>query len=139
MRVVIDTNVLWVSISRKSESHWIFKAILDGSITLCVTTDILDEYSEIMSLMLGNEASEAVLSVFDNLPNIEYITRYYRWLAIKADPDDDKFVDCAVAANALCIVTEDGHFNILKKLSYPKVTYLNIKAFSEFYKQYQTP
>jgi uncharacterized protein len=87
----------------------------------------------------GNEASEAVLSVFDNLPNIEYITRYYRWLAIKADPDDDKFVDCAVAANALCIVTEDGHFKVLKKLSYPKVTCLNIKAFSAFYKQYQTP
>jgi len=138
MRAVIDTNVLWVSVSRKSESHWIFKAILEGSITLCVTTDILDEYSEIMSLKLGTEASEAVLSVFDNLPNIKYITRYYRWLAIKADPDDDKFVDCAVAANALCIVTEDGHFKVLKKLPYPKVNSLNIKEFADYYKQYHS-
>ncbi len=133
MRVVIDTNVLWVSVSRRSASHWIFRAILDGTITLCVTTDILDEYAEIMSLKLGYETSEAVLSTFDNLPNIELITRYYRWLAIKADPDDDKFVDCAVAANAVSIVTEDKHFKVLKKLTFPKVQTMTIQAFERFY------
>lgn len=133
MRIVIDTNVLWVSISRRSASNWIFRAILDGSITLCVTTDILDEYAEIMSLKLGFEASEAVLSAFDNLPNIHLITRYYRWFAIQSDPDDDKFVDCAVAANATCIVTEDRHFKILKQLLFPKVHVLTIDEFSDFY------
>jgi hypothetical protein len=55
-----------------------------------LTTDIVDEYAEIMSLKLGAEASEAVLSVFDNLPNIELVTRYYRWFTIKADADDDR-------------------------------------------------
>jgi uncharacterized protein len=133
MRVVIDTNVLWVSVSRRSATHWIFRAILDGSITLCVTTDILDEYAEIMSMKLGFETSEAVLSIFDNLPNIELITRYYRWLAIEADPDDDKFVDCAVAAKAVCIVTEDNHFKILKKLTFPKVQAMTIREFDTFY------
>ncbi len=133
MRVVIDTNVLWVSVSRYATSHWIFEAILNGSITLCVTTDILDEYAEIMSSKLGFEASETVLSVFDNLPNIHLINRYYRWFAIKADPDDDKFVDCAVAANAICIVTEDRHFRVLKNLSFPKVKALTIEEFADFY------
>ncbi|MEZ0610487.1 putative toxin-antitoxin system toxin component, PIN family [Fibrella sp. WM1] len=98
MRVVVDTNVLWVSVSRRSASHWIFQAILNGSLTLCVTTEILEEYAEIMSSKLGTDASEAVLSVFDNLPNLELITRYYRWHAITNDPDDDKFVDCAVGS-----------------------------------------
>jgi putative PIN family toxin of toxin-antitoxin system len=133
MRVVIDTNVLWVSVSRYSTSHWIFKAILDGSITLCVTTDILDEYAEIMSLKLGFETSEAVLSIFDNLPNVHLVTRYYRWFAIKADSDDDKFVDCAIAANATCIVTEDRHFRVLKYLPFPKVQALTINEFTDLY------
>lgn len=133
MKVVIDTNVLWVSISRRSASHWLFQAILDGSLTICVTTEILDEYSEIMSSKLGIEASEAVLSLFDNLPNIQLITRYYRWFAIKADADDDKFVDCAVAANAICIITEDKHFKILEKLDFPKITAMNIAKFEDFY------
>ena len=132
MKVVIDTNVLWVSVSRRSASHWIFEAILDGSLTICVTTDILDEYAEIMSMKLGTETSDAVLSIFDNLPNILYLTRYYRWFAIKADTDDDKFVDCAVAADAVCIITEDKHFKVLKKLDFPKVKTMNIEQFSAF-------
>ena len=133
MQVVIDTNVLWVSVSRRSSSHWIFKAILDGSISLCVTTDILEEYAEIMSLKLGVEASDAVLSVFDNLPNLIQITRYYRWHTIKVDPDDDKFVDCAIAANAICIVTEDKHFKVLKSLDFPKVETMTIEQFYQFF------
>ena len=135
MNVVIDTNVLWVSIARRSVSHWIFEAILNGSLTLCVTTDILDEYAEIMTLKLGTDTSEAVLSIFDNLPNIKLVTRYYRWFAIKNDPDDDKFVDCAVAANVICIVTEDKHFNILKQNSFPKVEVMNMNAFKLFFEK----
>ncbi len=138
MRVVIDTNVLWVSISRRSSSHWLFEAILNGTLTLCVTTEILEEYAEIMSQKLGAAASEAVLSVFDNLPNVEYITRYYRWYAITQDPDDDKFVDCAVAAGTLCIVTEDGHFNTLKKLLFPKIATMTIAEFKLFFGQSQS-
>lgn len=135
MKVVIDTNVLWVSVSRRSASHWLFQAVLEGSLTLCVTTDILDEYAEIMSSKLGIEASEAVLSLFDNLPNIQLITRYYRWFAIKADADDDKFVDCAVAANAICIITEDKHFKVLKQLDFPKVKAMSINEFEGLYQK----
>lgn len=34
---------------------------------------------------------------------------------------DNKFVDCAVVANAKFIVTEDRHYNELKDLDFPKV------------------
>ncbi len=133
MRVVIDTNVFWVSISRRSGSHWIFQALLEGKITLCVSTEILEEYAEIIAMKLGEEVSQAILSVIDNLPNVEYITRYYKWQAIYADPDDDKFVDCAVSANAACIISEDKHFKVLKTLEYPKVLCLSIKEFETFF------
>ena len=133
MKVVIDTNVLWVSISRKSSSHWIFKAILDGSLIVCVTTDILEEYSEIISQKLGLNISEAVLNVFENLENIEYITSYYRWLIVKKDPDDDKFVDCAIASNAIGIITQYSHFKVLKKIAFPKVRIFSIGEFEEYY------
>ena len=139
MRVVIDTNVLWVSVSRRSASHWIYRAIVDGSLSLCVTTEILNEYAEIMSETLGTEASEAVLSLFNNLPNIHFVTTYFRWLAIKADPDDDKFFDCAVAASANCIVTEDGHFKILKKLDFPKMRVMNITQFEKHFAEFRSP
>jgi len=129
VKVVLDTNVLWVSISRRSTSYFIFKSLLEGRITLCVTTDILEEYEEIIGEMLGGAAAEAVMGTIENLQNTVLATRYYRWLAIVNDPDDDKFVDCAVATNAVCIVTEDQHFNVLRTRIFPTVTVLNSEQF----------
>ena len=40
---------------------------------------------------------------------------------IVADPDDDKFVDCAVTGNAKYIVTEDSHYDVLNGLDFPRV------------------
>ena len=61
MKVVLDTNVLLVSISQRSRLHWIFDALLKGRYSLCVTTDILLEYEEkldeIFSPLLGHARS----------------------------------------------------------------------------------
>ena len=56
-----------------------------------------------------------------NNPHTQFITPYFRFKLIVADPDDDKFVDCAVAANAKYVVTDDGHFDVLKQIDFPKV------------------
>jgi len=48
VRVVLDTIVLLVSISNRSRLHWIFKKLINQEYTLCVTTDILAEYAEII-------------------------------------------------------------------------------------------
>lgn len=47
--IVIDTNVLLVSISGKSKYHWIYKALLSGKFNLLLSNDILNEYEEIIS------------------------------------------------------------------------------------------
>jgi predicted nucleic acid-binding protein len=48
---------------------------------------------------------------------------------IEADADDNKFVDCAVAADAEYIVSNDAHFNVLKQIDWPKLTVISIKEF----------
>ena len=48
---------------------------------------------------------------------------------ITADPDDNKFVDCAFAAGADYLVSEDSHFNVLNKISFPQ---LNLVTLDEF-------
>ena len=45
---------------------------------------------------------------------------------IEADADDNKFVDCAIAANAKYVVTDDNHFDILKRIDFPKVDIISI-------------
>jgi len=74
-RVVLDTNVLLVSISDKSKLHWVFKNLIDNKYQLYVTTDILLEYSEILSFHINQQVSESVLGVFENLSNVNFINQ----------------------------------------------------------------
>ena len=43
--------------------------------------------------------------------------------------DDNKFVDCAVTADAAYIVTNDAHFNELDSIAFPKVEHMRIEDF----------
>lgn len=131
MKFVLDTNVLVVAISRKSPHYWIWQTLQDGLYEIAVTTEILAEYEEILSNYLGQEVAKNVLQTLVNLPNVDYVTKYYSWNLIKVDVDDNKFVDCAVAANSNGIITEDKHFNTLKDIPFPSLQIIDIKVFKE--------
>jgi putative PIN family toxin of toxin-antitoxin system len=121
MKVVIDTNVLLVSFSTKSNFRWIFDSFLNEDFTLCVTTDILLEYEEIISNHMGKGIATTILNLLENAPNVLLITKYFKWNLIYADPDDNKFVDCAIASDAKYLVSNDKHFNVLKNITFPKI------------------
>jgi len=135
MRVVIDTNVMLVSISDRSPHHWIFQGLIKNKFELCVTTDILLEYEEIIAEHMGRSVSESFLGVLENLPNVELITFFYRFDLIKKDRDDNKFVDCAIASSARFIVSEDKDFNIFKNLDFPKVETVDLREFRKILKE----
>ncbi|MBQ9666797.1 MAG: putative toxin-antitoxin system toxin component, PIN family [Bacteroidaceae bacterium] len=120
-RLVLDTNSLIQCISRQSQYHDLWLSFLDGRNILCVSTEILAEYTEILEKKTSAAFAELALEVITNNPYTEFITPWYHFNAIKADPDDNKFVDCAVVANAKFIVTEDHHYNELKNLDFPKI------------------
>ncbi|KAF2511325.1 putative toxin-antitoxin system toxin component, PIN family [Flavobacterium foetidum] len=131
-KIVLDTNVFLVSISSKSKLHWIFRNLLDGKYILCLTTDILAEYAEIIEQQMGITASENALGVLENLKNVEYITNYFKFNLLK-DEDDNKFVDCAISSNADFIVTHDSDFNLLKKIDFPKVIIIDTIEFNSIF------
>jgi len=129
MRVVLDTNVLLVSITPKSIFYPIFDSFLKEDYELCVTNEILLEYEEILKKKVGLELASVVIDIIENAPNTIFITRYFEWNLINADLDDNKFVDCAIASNAKLLVTEDKHFNVLRQIDFPKVQLINIEKF----------
>ncbi|RYF69526.1 MAG: putative toxin-antitoxin system toxin component, PIN family [Cytophagaceae bacterium] len=138
MRVVLDTNVLLVSISDRSPYHLLFKSFLSGQYTLCVTTELLDEYAEIIATHANPVLANAILEVIENAKNVVFITRYFAFDLIKVDPDDNKFVDCAIASNADFIVTNDSHFNVLKTIPFPQVNVVSISVFMDVLRQLPT-
>ena len=125
-RLVLDTNSLVQCVSRRSPYHDLWLSFLDGRNELCVTTEILNEYTEILERYTSHLFTEYVLNVIANNPYTLFITPYYHFNLIEADPDDNKFVDCAISSNAKFIVTEDSHYNILKNIDFPKVNIIKL-------------
>ena len=129
--VVIDTNCLLQIISKKSPYRPIWDAFLTGRYDLCVSNKILDEYQEILGQQITPTIVENLVLLILNKSNVRLIEPHFRMELIKADPDDNKFVDCAFAAGADYLVTEDNHFNILKKTAFPKLNLVTLDEFME--------
>jgi putative PIN family toxin of toxin-antitoxin system len=132
-KVVIDTNVLLVSISSRSETHWIFQNLLQERFELIISNEILSEYEEVISKKFSSEVAGDVIRVLLLLPNVRRSEIYYRWSLISTDEDDNKFVDCAVASNADFILTSDKDFQSLKEIAFPSVTVLDILEFEKLF------
>jgi len=136
-KIVLDTNCLLVSISKYGEAYPIWRGFLDGRFTLCVSTEILEEYEEVMAEMTTPEIARNVVDAILKRKNVNRIDPYFHWKLITADPDDNKFVDCAFAAGATYIVSDDSHFNILRDITFPQLPVLKLKEFLEvLQKQY---
>ena len=127
--IVIDTNSLIMSISSRSGYHRIWKSFLAGDFVLCISNEILEEYSEVIARNISDNLARYIVYTIMERNNVRQIVPSYKWNLITADPDDNKFVDCAIAANARFIVTEDHHFNVLKEIQFPSVSVVNIDEF----------
>ena len=128
-RIVLDTNCLLQSLPSKSPYHKIWSDVLGGKISLCVNTEILDEYEEILSQKINSEVATNVVEAIARLHTTVYQEIYVHFNLIRDDADDNKFADCAVASGAEFIVTNDNHYNVLKRIPWPDVNVLNIKEF----------
>jgi putative PIN family toxin of toxin-antitoxin system len=103
--------------------------VLSGNISLCVNTEILNEYEEILAQKTTREIAHNVVETIARLHTTLYQEVYIHFSLITQDVDDNKFVDCAVASEAEYIVTNDRHFSILKMIDWPKVSVIAIKEF----------
>jgi putative PIN family toxin of toxin-antitoxin system len=114
MKIVLDTNVLLQIISSRSMHHWIWEALKKEQLVLCLTTDIILEYEEILIRKRHAELAQLILEILLLMPNIVRVEKYFSFGLPTRDPDDQKFLDCAIACGASYLVTEDNHFNEVK-------------------------
>lgn len=128
---VLDTNCLLQSISQRSKYHKVWQSFINGKYILCITNDIIDEYEEIISKHMSQLAARLVIETILRANNTRRVDAQFKFGLITSDPDDNKFVDCAIVANADYIVTEDHHFDILKDIPFPKVQTIKLRQFCD--------
>lgn len=129
MKVVLDTSVLLQAIAYRSRLRPIWNGFLSEAFELHLNTSILLEYEELLLQKTSETATALVIALIEKAPNAYFRSVHYEWNAIAADPDDNKFFDVAVAAGADYLVTNDAHFNEVKKRSFPHVNIITADAF----------
>lgn len=130
-KIVLDINCLLQSLPSKSPYHHVWKHVLDGTLVLCVNTEILNEYEEILSTKTTPEIAKNVVEAIARLSTTYYQESYVHFGLIELDEDDNKFVDCAIASDAEYIVTNDNHFSVLRTIPWPKVNVIALMEFAE--------
>lgn len=129
MRVLLDTNILLQAIARKSRLRPIWTAFLAEKYQLLVSNSILLEYEEKIAEKTSVQVANNVVSLMCEAVNTIQIKIYYEWNMVIIDPDDNKFCDTAIAGNADYLVSNDAHFNEVKKIDFPKVTIVDAEDF----------
>ena len=130
-RIVLDTNCLLQILGARSQYHFLFSAFLEGAYTLCVSTEILLEYEEILRTKASPTAADLFMKVIARSHNVERKDPYFHLGIVKQDPDDNKFVDCAFVSQADYIVTDDKHFDDVAQSEFPQFLVIGLDAFAE--------
>ena len=129
MKISLDTNILLAIIPKRSKYRWAYDALREGRYELIISNEILEEYEEVLGSFYHPTFAATVIEELLNLPNVTLVDIYFRFLLIKDDPDDDKFVDAVISANADHIVTHDKHFKVLSQVTFPKVSAITLADF----------
>lgn len=127
--IVLDTNCLLAVLPSISPYHQVWCDILSGKVCLCVSNEVLEEYEEILGNRTNHQVAMSVVHAILEAPKLKKVKPSFFYHIITADPDDNKFVDCAICGNAELLVTNDTHFEILKTIEFPKVEVIRLQEY----------
>jgi putative PIN family toxin of toxin-antitoxin system len=132
VKVIIDTNVLISGVFFSGPPYQILEAWRDGKSQFVVSSEILQEYHRVGGI-LGEEFPGVDISGFLELLTVksEVATAPYLPEPACIDPDDDKFLACAVASKVKCIISGDKH--LLQVTGYCGVKVIRPREFVDNY------
>ena len=115
MNIVIDTNVVISGTFFGGAPRQVLEAVVEHKVSAYATASIVEEYYEIIDEMIhrkqGHLSSAMLIPFVQKLHLIESTTS----IQASRDPDDDKFLECAVDSKSLYIVSGDKDLLVLAK------------------------
>jgi len=121
MRIVVDTNVLASAVFFDGKPGELLRLILTHSVFAVATQEILDEYQDTIDYLLekykGRELHFSAVPIFSAMEIIPAKNH----VAVCRDPDDDKFISCALDGQCYYVVSGDKDLLTLKKYRHVKI------------------
>jgi putative PIN family toxin of toxin-antitoxin system len=132
VRVVLDTNVFVSGVFFGGPPYQILRAWRDGKIQIILSPEILDEYQRVGEILAEDHPNINLKPILDYvIRNAEFFAVPPLPEAVCEDPDDDKFIACALASETIVIVSGDKH--LLKVSGYQQIEVLKPREFADKY------
>jgi uncharacterized protein len=115
IKVVIDTNV-FISSFFGGNPRKIIRLWEKGEIVLCLSRLIVDEYVAVLRRLGMNNERELteLLKLFAQGFHVLFAGKTPKLQVVEKDPDDNKFIECAVALNCEFIISGDKHLKSIQ-------------------------
>ena len=125
LKVVVDTNVLVSALLFGGTPGRLFDLWQMGAIKPLASKEIIDEYLHVLTYPKFKLSEEEInfLLYRKILPYFDAIDSQPGHTIIKNDPEDDKFIRCALAGKVKFIISGDQHLLALE--SYQKIKILS--------------
>ena len=116
MRIVLDTNVLVSGVFWKGLPFSILEQWISDSFTLLLSEEIFIEYQNVLFRISRGKKDDLVNKWLLLIAESAQFVRVKKRFKLSRDPDDDKFIECAVSGNAQYIVSGDSDLLDLKSV-----------------------
>ena len=116
MRIVLDTNVLISGIFWNGTPSKILEWWINDKYQVLITQPILEEYINVLNRVSKGKKDSLVNAWMLFIVENGIVVNVRKKFKLSADPDDDKFIDCAVSGSADFIVSGDEHLLDLKSV-----------------------
>lgn len=131
MRIVIDTNVVASGLIFGGKPEQLLELASESGVEMCVSSQILAEYEEIISRLSKKYPNHAKSITLKDLTNKALLVYPTQTVTVCRDPDDNKFIECALEGKCIYIVSGDA--DLLDLQSYADVEIVTV---TEFFARY---
>lgn len=107
MRVVVDTNVVISGTFFGGNPRKVIEAIVDHRINAIASASMLEEYDETVEAVIRKGYGHFRADGFNQFVRSLALVRPTTKVSVCRDPDDNKFIECAIDSQALYIVSGD--------------------------------
>jgi len=109
-RIVLDTNVLISAIVFGGKPREILEKVIAGGYTMAISAEILAEFQWVLEGKKFRYPAAVVRNIVSELLAVSELVRPTMKVdQIKADPADNRILECALESRAACIVSGDKH------------------------------
>jgi putative PIN family toxin of toxin-antitoxin system len=132
LKIVLDTNVIISGVFFTGPPYEILKAWRDGRIQILVSEEIIEEYRRVGELLSKQFFDIEFGQILQLLTiNAEFVQPLKLTARVCEDPDDDKFLECAISGKSNLIVSGDKH--LLKVSGHKGIEIINPRNFVDNY------